>query len=289
MPSLKEIKTRIHSVKSSRKITSAMMMIASSKLVRMQKTISGLYPYEQKMSHLMSLLIDDTNNFVSPLSEKRAVKNVSVVIFSPNTGLIGKFNADLINQLRNVIADYKKVGVSDFRIYAIGNKVREGAQKLGFEQLKDYKDIADKPNYSASERLAQQLLDSFLKGETDEVILIYHHFKNKSVQELVTEVFLPLTLSAHSKKNTDNQTDYIFEPNREKIIETLIPKTLKLKLFTAHVDAVASEHAARTLAMQTAVDNADELMDELTLQYNKLRQQSITNELLDIIGGSFGR
>lgn len=290
MPSLKEIKTRIHSVKSSRKITSAMMMIASSKLVRMQKVITNLYPYEQKMNQLMTLLIGSENENPSPLVEKREVKRVSIVVFSPNTGLIGKFNADLISYLRTVVDGYRKAGVAEIQLYAIGNKIREGALKLGFEHLKDFRAIADKPTYENSQQLAQELMDAFLNRETDEVLLIYHHFKSKSVQELVAETFLPIsTDKMNDNQRVSSQTDYIVEPDRQTVVEMLIPKSLKLKLYTAHVDAVASEHAARTIAMQTAVDNADELMDELTLQYNKLRQQSITNELLDIIGGSFGR
>ncbi|MGI6046948.1 MAG: F0F1 ATP synthase subunit gamma [Petrimonas sp.] len=289
MPSLKEIKNRIQSVRSTRKITSAMMMISSSKLRKIQKIIENLYPYQQKLHQLMELFVNSQNDFVSPFAQQQPIKRVAIVAFSSNTSLAGRFNDNVINELKSIVNTYLYLGKENIEIYAIGDKVGKAARKMGFETLNNFRQIADKPSYEATQQLASDLMDMFLKKKFDKVELIYHHYKSKSSQELVCETFLPITLNTDEDKWNVPEFDYIVEPDPQTIMNQLIPKTLKLKLYTAHADSVSSEHAARTIAMQTATDNADDLLDELTLQYNKLRQQSITNELLDIIGGSFGR
>ena len=220
---------------------------------------------------------------------QRQIKRVAIVAFSSNTSLAGRFNDNVINELKSTLNTYHYLGKENIQIYAIGDKVREAAQKMGFEISNNFRQIAEKPSYDATQQLALDLMDMFLKKKIDKVELIYHHYKSKSVQELVHETFLPITLNTGEEKWNVSELDYIVEPDAQTIMNQLIPKTLKLKLYTAHADSVSSEHAARTIAMQTATDNADDLLDELTLQYNKLRQQSITNELLDIIGGSFGK
>ena len=289
MPSLKEIKTRIQSVRSTRKITSAMMMISSSKLRKTQKITENLYPYQQKLQQLMELFVNSQNDFTSPYAERRPIKRVAIIAFSSNTGLAGRFNDNVITQLKDTVNNYLYLGKENIQIYAIGDKVREAARKIGFETTTNFHAIADKPSYEATQQLASDVMELFLKKKLDKVELIFHHYKSKSTQELVQETFLPITLNTPEEKWNIPEIDYIVEPDPQTIMEQLIPKTLKLKLYTVHADSVSSEHAARTIAMQTATDNADDLLDDLTLQHNKLRQQSITNELLDIIGGSFGR
>lgn len=266
-----------------------MMMISSSKLRKIQKTIENLYPYQQKLHQLMELFVNSQNDFVSPFAEQRPIKRVAIVAFSSNSSLAGRFNDNVITQLKTVVNTYQSLGKENIQIYAIGDKVREAALKMGFEPLNNYHHVVEKPSYETTQPLASDLMDLFLKKKIDKVELIYHHYKNKSTQELVHETFLPITLNTDEEKWNVPQLDYIVEPDPQTIMNQLIPKTLKLKLYTAHADSISSEHAARTIAMQTATDNADDLLDELTLQYNKLRQQSITNGLLDIIGGSFGR
>lgn len=289
MPSLKEIKTRIQSVRSTRKITSAMMMIASSKLQKIQKIIKNLYPYQQKLQQLMELFMNSQNNMVSPFAEQRHIKRVAIILFSSNTSLAGRFNENVISQLKVTVNEYLPLGKENIQIYAIGDKVCKAARKLGFETPDNFHHIADKPSYEAMQQLASNLMELFLNKKIDKVELIYHHFKSKSTQELLRKTFLPITLMTKNEKWKIPELDYIVEPDPQTIMEQLIPKVLKLKLYTVHTDSVSSEHAARIIAMQIATDNADDLLKELTLQYNKLRQQSITNELLDIIGGSFGK
>lgn len=289
MPSLKEIKTRILSVRSTRKITSAMMMIASSKLRKIQKIIETLYPYQQKLQQLMELFVNSQDNLASPFAEQRQIKRVALILFSSNTSLAGRFNENVISQLKVTVNEYLPLGKENIHIYAIGDKVREAARRLGFETPDIFRHIADKPSYEATRQLASDLMELFLNKKIDKVELIYHHYKSKGTQELLRETFLPITLMTENEKWKIPRPDYIVEPDPQTIMDRLIPKVLKLKLYTVRADSVSSEHAARTIAMQTATDNADDLLDELTLQYNKLRQQSITNELLDIIGGSFGK
>ena len=266
-----------------------MMMISSSKLRKIQKIIENLYPYQQKLHQLMELFVNSQNDFISPFAQQQPIKRVAIVAFSSNTSLAGRFNDNVINELKSIVNTYLYLGKENIEIYAIGDKVGKAARKMGFETLNNFRQIADKPSYEATQQLASDLMDMFLKKKFDKVELIYHHYKSKSSQELVCETFLPITLNTDEDKWNVPEFDYIVEPDPQTIMNQLIPKTLKLKLYTAHADSVSSEHAARTIAMQTATDNADDLLDELTLQYNKLRQQSITNELLDIIGGSFGR
>ena len=289
-------------MKSSRKITSAMMMIASSKLRKMEKIIENLLPYEEKLYQLMTLFVhSQQEKLSSPFAEKRPVKRVAILAFSSNSGLAGRFNDEVGELLEKTVEEYRSLGKENVQVYAIGSKVQEVAARLGYENSEQLRTVADKPTYDALQELQAQLTDAFLKKKIDKVELIYHHYKSKRVQKLVREDYLPIVLGGNGDGNGDNNgepaerngdsngTDYIIEPDSRTIMEVLIPKSLKLKLYTVHVDTVASEHAARTIAMQTATDNADDLLDELTLQYNTMRQQSITNELLDIIGGSFGR
>ena len=287
MASLKEIKSRIQSVKSTQKITSAMKMVSSAKLRKAQKTIENLFPYEQRLNGLLNNFLSAEDDNASVYAEIREVKRVAIVVLSSNSSLCGSYNTNVAKKLNQTIDQYRSLGVENVLIYPIGKKVAKAGRKSGFEPQHNFDAMADKPSYIAALTLADDIMRLFKNKDIDRVELIYHHFKSKSNQVLTEETFLPIQLKPAEKGTV--ALDYIVEPDRESIMSELIPKVLRLKIYTALLDSNASEHAARTIAMQMATDNATDLLQELSLQYNKSRQQAITNELLDIIGGSFGQ
>ncbi|HPT43232.1 MAG TPA: F0F1 ATP synthase subunit gamma [Paludibacteraceae bacterium] len=288
MASLKEIKSRIQSVKSTQKITSAMKMVSSAKLRKAQKRIENFYPYERKLTHILNNFLSAESENNSVYAEQREVKRVAILVFSSNSSLCGGFNSNVAKRLNTVLERYNHLGKENILIYPVGKKIARVVKKMDYF-TDNFDELADKPTYPATQDLADDLMELFINKSIDKVEMIYHHFNNKSSQVLVDETLLPITLEVSNEKNTGRQLNYIVEPDRINIMTDLIPKVLRLKVYTALLDSNASEHAARTIAMQIATDNADDLLQELNLQYNKSRQQAITNELLDIVGGSFGQ
>lgn len=294
MASLKEIKNRIGSVKSTKKITSAMKMIASSKLHKAQAAINNFLPYQQKLDTILTNLLSSDTSYESPFIQKRETKRVAIVAFSSNSSLAGAFNANVIKDFNATYAkQVQEVGKDNILIYPVGKKIAAAIKKKGLKGEGDYTEMADKPSYQAVQDLAKELIAKYIAKEIDEVVLIYHHFVSTALQKLVNVPFLPFNLNQKHGKAEENVpaeehtgTDYILEPSKEEILESLIPTVLYSRLFAALLDSNASEHAARTVAMQIASDNADELIKDLTIQFNKSRQQAVTNELLDIIGGA---
>lgn len=296
MASLKEVKTRINSVKSTRKITSAMKMVASAKLHKAQGAIENMLPYQRKLNKILTNFLSADLPIESPYIRAREVKRVAIVAFSSNTSLCGAFNANVIKMLLQTVGEFRTLGQDNILIFPVGKKVDEAAKRLGFQPQETSATLSDKPSYQEASELAHRLMKMYIAGEIDRVELIYHHFKSMGVQILLRETYLPIDLThildgEEKEKEEEVQggeiaNDYIIEPSAEELIANLIPTVLSQKLFTAAVDSNASEHAARTLAMQVATDNANELIQDLTKQYNKSRQQAITNELLDIVGGS---
>ena len=288
MASLKEVKTRINSVKSTRKITSAMKMVASAKLHKAQGAIENMLPYQRKLNKILTNFLSADLPVESPFCVERPVKRVAIVAFSSNSSLCGAFNANVLKMFLQTVGEYRELGQDNILIYPVGKKIEEAVKKLGFFPQGSYQKLADKPSYDEAAALANLLMELFLEKNIDRVELIYHHFKSMGVQELLRERYLPIDLSAvqNDEERGGVVNDYIIEPSAAQLIADLIPQVLSQKIFTAALDSNASEHAARTLAMQIATDNANELIQELTKQYNKTRQQAITNELLDIVGGS---
>lgn len=288
MASLKEVKTRINSVQSTRKITSAMKMVASAKLHKAQGAIENMLPYQRKLNKILTNFLSADLPVESPFCVERPVKRIAIVAFSSNSSLCGAFNANVLKMFLQTVGEYRELGQDNILIYPVGKKIEEAVKKLGFFPQGSYQRLADKPSYDEAAALARLLMELFLEKNIDRVELIYHHFRSMGIQELLRERYLPIDLSA--VQNEDGKTgmvnDYIIEPSAAQLIADLIPQVLSQKIFTAALDSNASEHAARTLAMQIATDNANELIQELTKQYNKTRQQAITNELLDIVGGS---
>ena len=288
MASLKEVKTRINSVQSTRKITSAMKMVASAKLHKAQGAIENMLPYQRKLNKILTNFLSADLPVESPFCVERPVKRVAIVAFSSNSSLCGAFNANVLKMFLQTVGEYRELGQDNILIYPVGKKIEEAVKKLGFFPQGSYQKLADKPSYDEAAALAKLLMELFLEKNIDRVELIYHHFKSMWVQELLRERYLPIDLSAvqNDEERGGVVNDYIIEPSAAQLIADLIPQVLSQKIFTAALDSNASEHAARTLAMQIATDNANELIQELTKQYNKTRQQAITNELLDIVGGS---
>lgn len=321
MPSLKEIKSRIASVNSTRKITSAMKMVASSKLHHAQTAIENMLPYENMLEHILKTFLVSAPDVELPFDQERPVKKVALIVFSSNSSLCGGFNANIIKTMLHAIDEYRKQGLTndDIIIYPIGRKVEEKVRKLGLRSAGSFVHLADKPNSAQCRDISVEAGTMFLEGKVDKVELIYHHFKSAGSQVLTRRTFLPIDL--HDDVGADNDRDltsnlatkksqeylknrnkqeeereqatvkplndnFLVEPDLKIVLTELVPKELHLMVYTALLDSNASEHAARMVAMQTATDNADELLRELNLQYNKSRQAAITSELLDIVGGS---
>lgn len=321
MPSLKEIKSRIASVNSTRKITSAMKMVASSKLHHAQTAIENMLPYENMLEHILKTFLVSAPDVELPYDQERPVKKVALIVFSSNSSLCGGFNANIIKTMLHAIEEYRKQGLTndDIIIYPIGRKVEEKVRKLGLRSAGSFVHLADKPNSAQCRDISVEAGTMFLEGKVDKVELIYHHFKSAGSQVLTRRTFLPIDL--HDDVGADNDRDltsnlatkksqeylknrnkqeeereqatvkplndnFLVEPDLKTVLTELVPKELHLMVYTALLDSNASEHAARMVAMQTATDNADELLRELNLQYNKSRQAAITSELLDIVGGS---
>ena len=283
MASLKEVKGRIATVNNTRKITSAMKMVASAKLHKAQGAITNMLPYERRLHGLLTNLLGGSEVLV--WNTPREVKRVALVVFSSNSSLCGGFNANVIKHATQWLDEHQALGKDNILIYPVGKKVADALSKMGYTIQGNFQHLADKPSFAEAAELAQGLMNLFTRGEVDRVELLYNHFKSTASQILTREVYLPMQTSGNTMEGKEDM-DYILEPSREELLATLLPKVLRMKLYTVLLDSNASEHAARTMAMQIATDNADDLLQELTLMYNKTRQQAITNELLDIVGGS---
>ncbi len=296
-----------------------MKMVASSKLHHAQQLIENMLPYENMLEHILKAFLASMPEARTPLNvERKQLKRVALVPFSSNSSLCGGFNANVTKLLQQAVANYREQGVTDIVVYPIGRKITEQATKMGLQIGGNFNLLAEKPNAHQCADIATELSEQYAAGELDRVELIYHHFKSAGSQILTRRTFLPIDLStelgrfsdrdlssnvvtakaqeylkkkaAKEEKTKDEakplNDNFLVEPDMETILTTLIPKELNLMVYTALLDSNASEHAARMVAMQTATDNADELLRDLNLQYNKSRQQAITNELLDIMGGS---
>lgn len=283
MASLKEIKTRISSVDSTRKITSAMKMVASAKLRKAQKNIESFLPYEQKLNEMLSCFLSAEQDVNSIYTEKRELSRVAIVAVSSNSSLCGAFNSTVIKKATQLIEQLsQQLGKENVEVFPVGRKIADAIKKVGFIPTENYEHLVDKPAYEDAISFAETLVALFTEKKVDRIIFVYQHFKSSAVQQLMQEDYLPLSLQISSERSS---VEYILEPNKEHILNLLLPKVLRLKVYTMLLDSIASEQAARTLAMQIATDNAEKLLEELTIQYNKSRQQAITNELLDIMGG----
>lgn len=285
MASLKEVKGRIATVKNTRKITSAMKMVASAKLHKAQVAITHMLPYKERLHRIFTHFLSK-EDVGSIYATEREVKRIALIVISSNSSLCGGYNANVIKHATQLLEKYQYLGKENILVYPIGRKVSEALEKIGYVPQGDFQEMANHPTFAEVAKLAQHLMDLYRTGKVDKVEILYNHFKNMATQILTHDVYLPIPLSGGTEETIHEEIDYIVEPSTKELLSMLLPKVLRMNLYTVLLDSNASEHAARTMAMQIATDNADELLQELTLMYNKTRQQAITNELLDIVGGT---
>jgi F-type H+-transporting ATPase subunit gamma len=282
MANLKEIRLRITSVGSTMQITSAMKMVSAAKLKRAQDAIIQMRPYANKLTELLKNLsasLDSSDGGV--YTQEREIKNVLLVTVTSNRGLCGGFNAYIMNKAKSLInEEYANAKVS---ILSIGKKSSEHFTKNGFNVASTHDALFGDLTFENVSIVAEGIMEQFVEGDYDKVVLVYNQFKNAATQIIMTENFLPVQAADN---DSEVVVDYIFEPTKQEIVEQLIPKSLKTQLFKAVLDSHAAEHGARMTAMHKATDNASELKKELTLTYNKARQAAITNEILEIVGGA---
>jgi F-type H+-transporting ATPase subunit gamma len=281
MANLKEIRNRITSVSSTMQITSAMKMVSAAKLKKAQDAITAMRPYAEKLTELLqnlsSTLDSDTGG---EYTKQREIKKVLVIAVTSNRGLCGAFNTNVIKEVKSRAEFYVGKQVEVFAIGKKGNDILKKTLTISDNQSGIFDDLT----FDNAATIAEVLTAKFISGEYDRIELIYNQFKNAATQIIQTEQFLPLAPIVSDKVASTG--DYIFEPSKEEIVLTLIPKSLKTQLYKAIRDSFASEHGARMTAMHKATDNATELRDQLKLTYNKARQASITNEILEIVGGA---
>ena len=283
MPNLKEIKSRITSVKSTIQITSAMKMVSAAKLKKAQDAIIQLRPYSNKLTEIMSSVSSASeDSSQNKYSEVREVSKILLVPITSNRGLCGGFNANIIKKTIEIEKELNSR--AELTILSIGKKSSEFFKKNKYNVHSTHDDVFQDVNYEDVSKIAELILNDFANENFDKVILVYNQFKNAATQIVMQEDFLPLNKT--QSENSQEAVDYIYEPGKDEILNELIPKSLKTQLFKAILDSNASEHGARMTAMHKATDNATELKNELTLSYNKARQAAITGEILEIVGGA---
>ena len=315
MASLKEIKGRIASVRSTLKTTSAMKLVASAKLRKAQTAIGNMVPYQQGLQRILLDLtagaplppkapevpvpevVSVPEGPVDPWEEVKPVppQGVALVCFSSNSSLCGAFNANAIREATKAVREYEAAG-KQVTVWSVGRKMADAMRRLGYPSPQDLTHLSGHPTYAEAADLAQALIEGFEEGRYATVELIYNHFKSTASQPTRREVYLPmpedLTAVEPDRTRPDipeqaaEGEEFIIEPDRQTQIDLLLPKVQRLKIYTVLLDTVAAEHAARTVAMQTATDNGEDLLQQLTLEYNKSRQAKITAEILDLEGGS---
>ncbi len=282
MANLKEIRSRITSVGSTMQITSAMKMVSAAKLKRAQDAITQMRPYANKLTELLENLNSSLGSFDGGIySTEREVKNVLLVTITSNRGLCGGFNAYIIKSAKALIND--KYVDAKVAVLSIGKKSSEHFRKNDFNVASSHDALLNDLTFNNVAEVAEGIMEQFIAGDYDKVVLVYNQFKNAATQIIMNENFLPIQTTDTEGAQTG---DYLFEPGKKEIVDELIPKSLKTQLFKAILDSHAAEHGARMTAMHKATDNAGELKKDLTLTYNKARQAAITGEILEIVGGA---
>lgn len=287
MPNLKEVRTRIASVNSTQQITSAMKMVAASKLRRAQNAVVNMRPYANKLNEILQNVTSSLDSSEDNIyGEERALNKVLLIAITSNRGLCGAFNANIIKKTRLIMeeeyTDLHKNGNVD--VMTVGKKASEAFAKMGDKHVGSYDEFWDDLTFETIYPLAEELLSKFKKKEYDRVIIVYNMFKNAATQLITAEQLLPVLQS--QKAASDTESNYLFEPSKEEILGSLLPSILKVQFYKTLLDSYASEHGARMTSMQQATDNAQEMLRDLKLKYNKARQAAITGEILEIVGGA---
>ncbi len=291
MASTKEIRTRLASVTTTRQITSAMKMVSAAKLKKAQDSVLQLRPYVQKMQEILGSISSSDSEGTSEFTKARDEERVLIVAITSNRGLCGAFNTNVIKQAVQIVQENYMVqlGAKKLSFIAIGKKGADLLKRRNLPIAEINTELVDKVNFDKVASYAESLMKAYSEGKYDKIVIIYNQFKNAAIQILTNEQFLPVPkaeVKQKAKGTTSTNYDFIFEPSKEQIVKDLIPKTLKVQLFKAILDSIASEHGARMTAMHKATDNATELLKNYRIQYNKARQATITNEILEIVGGA---
>jgi F-type H+-transporting ATPase subunit gamma len=289
MANLKEVRNRITSVSSTQQITKAMKMVSAAKLKRATNAIVQLRPYANKLKELLSNLSSSLEDGSSPFLQQREPVRVLVVVVTSNRGLAGAFNTNAIKTANNLIAEKysEQFKAGNVSIVAIGKKSQEFYERRKYNVIGNNTELYNDLNFANASLITESIMEGFLKGQYDRVEIVYNHFKNAAMQFLITEQLLPVPKTELKKEDVKtSQVDYILEPSQQEIIEQLIPKNIKIQLYRAVLDSVASEHGARMTAMDKATENAGDLLKALKLSYNQARQAAITTELTEIVSGA---
>ncbi len=292
MANLKEIRQHISSIKSMQQITSAMKMVSAAKLRKAQDAIIQMRPYAEKLNDILVHTISNSEGSVNnKYSAHKKVKKVLLVAVASNRGLCGSFNSNVLKKTIELVHGkylyYQKMSAID--IIVIGKKADDGLNAKNLKAVQNYSHLYDHLNFKQASDVAQSIMDLYSSGKYDKVEIIYNQFKNAAVQQLTVEQFLPVIINNQEQNPANGKKiryDYIFEPSVQSVVDSVIPKSLKIHFFRILLDSVASEHGARMTAMHKATDNAAELLRDLNLEYNKARQTSITNEILEIVSGA---
>ncbi|MBO7200505.1 MAG: ATP synthase F1 subunit gamma [Bacteroidales bacterium] len=287
MGNLKEVRTRIASISSNQKITSAMKMVSAAKFRRAQNGILTMRPYAEKLSEIISD-IDVADGIDTPYHQVRKTENVLLVVIASNKGLCGAFNSNVIKEANKRIEYYLQSNDNiSLSLMTIGKRSTDFFSKRSSFVTDSYIEILDKPSFDSISKVAETIMKRFCEKKYDKVELIYNRFKNSLTQIVSVEQFLPILTNNDIKEQQSNiQNDYIYEPDKKSILLEMIPLSLRSQFYRVILDSLASEHGARMTAMQKATDNATELLKELKLTYNKARQTSITNEIIEIVSGA---
>lgn len=289
MASLKEVRTRIESVNSTKQITSAMKMVAASKLRKSQNAILALRPFANKFSEIMRNISQDIDiSKGNVYTEIREINRVLIIPLTSNKGLCGVFNANIIRDTIALIHEEYQIQLDNNQldILCIGSKAEETLKYKKYPVIGNENALLDDLSYNNCVPFAEKLMNLFTEKKYDRIVFVYNQFKNASTQILVHEQFLPIQIDMNGKNEDSNGVEYIFQPNKEDIYNEMIPKSLKMQVFKILLDSFTSEQGARMVSMTQATDNATELLKELNLTYNKARQSAITNELVEIVSGA---
>jgi F-type H+-transporting ATPase subunit gamma len=289
MPNLKEVRIRIASVKSTQQITSAMKMVAASKLRKAQNAILKMRPYAAKLKDILQNLSASLDSADGNLyTQQRSPEKVLIVVLTSNRGLCGAFNTNILRTAaQRIQTEYAtQLNAGNVSVLTIGRKGTEFFTKRGYNLISSHDSVFDSLTYENVSVIASSVMNAFADKKFDRVEIVYNQFKNAVVQRVVVEQFLPIEAPAANAEITKSNTDYIFLPSKEEIVDELIPKSLKIQFYKSVLDSYASEHGARMTAMHQATDNAGDLIKELNLAYNKARQAAITKEILEIVSGA---
>jgi F-type H+-transporting ATPase subunit gamma len=283
MATLRDIKRRIKAVHSTRQITKAMKMVAASKLRKAQSRMMELRPYSDKMNSVIASLALGADRESHPLLAVRPKRTVEVLVFTSDRGLCGAFNANIIKAAERLVAEIRGQGVENVNLSTIGKKARDYFRRRNVPRVNEWIGFSGRAGYSDAQEVAQAIAKRYVEEEADEVYLVYNMFKNMVQQEITVRKLLPI--EGIEGEEGAERPDFIYEPSEDALLESLLPKNVEIQIFRASIESQASEEAARMTAMENATKSCNEMIDSLTLSYNKARQASITAELMDIVGG----